>query len=266
MDDFILLNNKLKMPSIGYGVYKILPIFTEKCVLQAIDTGYRLIDTAQCYGNEKAVGNAVRKSGIDRQEFFITTKLWNCRGYKDTKESITNSLKRLNLNYIDLLLIHEPTGNYIDTYKVMEEFYNMGLLKAIGVANFLEDTFINLIEQIDIIPVVNQVETHVFRQQHQLHKLLKNYHVQLESWSPLACGKNNFFHNSLLRKLAEKYSKSVAQIGLKFLHQQNIIVIPKSTHLERMIENRNILDFTLSDDDMLELQQLDEDRSLFNWW
>ena len=260
----ITLNNGIKMPKIGYGVYQIPSSITEKCVSDAINVGYRSIDTAQCYGNEQAVGNAVRKFDIDRSEFFITTKLWGGYGYSDTLDSIENSLKRLDLDYIDLLLIHEPTGNFIDIYRAMEDFYSDGKLKAIGVANFLESNFLKLIKNVDIIPQINQVETHVFRQQTELRDILKEHNVQIESWSSMACGQNNFFNNEVLKNIAVKHSKTVAQVGLRFLHQQDIIIIPKSTHKARMIENKNILDFELDEKDMAEIKKLDKDRSLFN--
>jgi len=262
----ITLNNGIKMPKIGYGVYQIPQFSTEQCVDDAISVGYRSIDTAQCYGNEQAVGSAVRKSGIDRNEFFITTKLWGGYGYSDTLDSIEKSLKRLDLDYIDLLLIHEPSGDFVEIYRAMEDFYSDGKLKAIGVANFLESNFLKLIENVDVIPQINQVETHVFRQQTDLRKILKEYNVQIESWSPMACGQNNFFKNETLKKIANKHNKTVAQVGLRFLYQQDIIIIPKSTHKERMIENRDILDFELDEKDMDEIKKLDEGKSLFGWW
>lgn len=266
MQDFILLNNRVQMPRIGYGVYQIPSLFTKKCVCEAIEAGYRSIDTAQCYGNEKAVGAAVRSCGILREEFFITTKLWGGTGFADTMDSIESSLKRLDLDYIDLLLIHEPTGNFLEIYRAMEKFYERGKLRAIGVANFLEDHFLKLIKNVDVKPQINQVETHVFRQQKQLRALLKEQGVQIESWSPLARGKNNFFKNEVLSRIAAKHQKTVAQVGLRFLYQQDIIVIPKSTHQERMIENKSITHFTLDEADMAQIEALNKEQSLFNWW
>lgn len=265
-NNFIVLNNGIKMPKIGYGVYQIPSYKTESCVADAIKCGYRSIDTAQCYGNERAVGNAVRKSGIARNEFFITTKLWGCRGYEDTLRSIESSLKELNLDYIDLLLIHEPTGNFLEIYRAMEKFYNEGKLKAIGVANFLEENYLKLVKNVKVIPAVNQVETHVFRQQHELRRLMSKYGTQLESWSPLACGQHNFFGNKVLNKIAVAHGRTIAQIGLRYLYQQGIIIIPKSTHIERMTENMNILDFSLTRDEMETIKSLDEGKSLFSWW
>ena len=237
MQDTIKLNNGVEMPRIGYGVYQIPSSVTERCVKDALSVGYRSVDTAQCYGNERAVGAAVRASGLPRSEVFITTKLWGGRGYEDTVSSIDGSLKALNLDYIDLLLIHEPTGDYLEIYRAMENAYKNGKLRAIGIANFLEDNFNRLVSNCTIIPAVNQVETHVFRQQNKLRRLLDENGTIHESWSPLACGQNGFFSNPVLKEIGEKYGKSIAQIGLRFLYQQDIVIIPKSTHIERMKEN-----------------------------
>lgn len=266
MTNTVTLNNGVEMPRIGYGVYQIPSSITERCVKDALTVGYRSVDTAQCYGNERAVGNAIRNSGIPRGEVFVTTKLWGGRGYKDTVISIDHSLNALNLDYIDLLLIHEPTGDFCEIYRAMEDAYQAGKLRAIGVANFLEANYKRLLKTAKIIPAVNQVETHVFRQQKQLRKLLNENGTVHESWSPLACGENNFFGNPVLKEIGVKYGKTVAQVGLRFLYQQNIVIIPKSTHIERMRENLDILDFELSVEDMSALYQLDTGRSQFNWW
>ena len=266
MTNTITLNNGVEMPRIGYGVYQIPFSITERCVKDALTVGYRSVDTAQCYGNERAVGNAIRNSGIPRNEVFVTTKLWGGYGYKDTIISIDRSLQALNLDYIDLLLIHEPTGDFCEIYRAMENAYQQGKLCAIGVANFLESNYKRLLKTAKIIPAVNQVETHVFRQQKQLRKLLDENGTVHESWSPLACGENNFFSNPDLKEIGAKYAKTVAQIGLRFLYQQNIVIIPKSTHIERMRENLDILDFELSDEDMNALYQLDTGKSQFHWW
>ena len=264
--DNIMLNNGIEMPRIGYGVYQIPSVITEKCVTDALSVGYRSIDTAQCYGNEKQVGKAVKKSGLARDEVFITTKLWGGRGYKDTVASIDSSLKAIGLDYIDLLLIHEPTGDYLEIYRAMEDAYKAGKLRAIGVANFLEDNFRRLCDNCTVIPAVDQVETHIFRQQKGLRKLLDKAGTIHESWSPLACGRNGFFRNPVLLRIADRYGKTVAQVGLRFLYQQDIVIIPKSTHIERMKENIDILDFSLSYDEMNELKALDLGKSLFGWW
>ena len=201
-----------------------------------------------------------------REKIYVTTKLWGCRDYKDTLFSIDSSLKALNLDYIDLLLVHEPTGDFNEIYRAMEDVYSSGRLRAIGVANFLGKNFQRLMQTAKIIPAVNQIETHVFRQQREMNKILDENGIVHESWSPLACGQNGFFRNTVLREIGNKYNKSIAQIGLRFLYQQNIVVIPKSTHIERMRENLDILDFALTDDDMKRIYELDLNRSMFGWW
>ena len=266
MENNIRLNNGVEMPMIGYGVYQIPSAETERCVTDALNVGYRSIDTAQCYGNEKQVGKAVKRSGLARDEVFITTKLWGGRSYADTVRSIDSSLKALDLDYIDLLLIHEPTGDCLEIYRAMEDAYKAGKLRSIGVANFLEDNFKRLTANCTIIPAVDQVETHIFRQHKNLRKLLDEKGTVHQSWSPLACGKNGFFRDPVLTKIGAKYSKTAAQTGLRFLYQQNIVIIPKSTHIERMRENLAILDFELTPDEIAELQALDMNRSLFGWW
>ena len=266
MEKYIELNNGVKMPMVGFGVYQIPAALTERCVLDALNIGYRHIDTAQCYGNERAVGTAVRKSELNRDEVFLTTKIWGSRGYRDTELSINESLRLLQTDYIDLFLIHEPSGDYVEIYRAMEDACRAGKLRAIGVANFLEDNYLKLIANCEIIPAVDQLETHVFRQQGKMQSLLKEHGTLLTSWSPLACGQNNIFHNQVLMKIAESHGKTVAQVALRWLIQRGIPVIPKSTHEERMRENFEILDFTLTDAEMIEIATLDQDRSLFNWW
>lgn len=266
MENHVILNNGVQVPQIGYGVYQIPSAITERCVTDALSVGYRSIDTAQCYGNEKQVGMAIKKSGLAREEVFITTKLWGVRGYSDTVKSIDSSLKALDMDYIDLLLIHEPTGDYLDIYRAMEDAYKAGKLRSIGVANFLEDNFRRLTENCTVIPAVNQVETHIFRQQKKLRKLLDEKGTIHESWSPLACGRNGFFRNPVLTETGAKYGKTAAQIGLRFLYQQGIIIIPKSTHIERMRENLAIFDFELTEIETNALYELDLGKSLFGWW
>ena len=266
MEDFIKLNNGVEMPRIGYGVYQIPSSITGRCVEDALSVGYRSVDTAQCYGNERAVGAAVRASDLPRREVFITTKLWGGRRYRDTVSSIDASLKALNLDYIDLLLIHQPTGDFNEIYRAMEDAYREGKLRAIGVANFLEANFKSLLKTASIVPAVNQVETHAFRQQKSLRELLDEKGTAHESWSPLACGQNGFFSNPVLKEIGARHGKSIAQAGLRFLYQQDIVIIPKSTHIERMKENRDILDFELTADEIEALKELDLDRSQFGWW
>jgi len=264
--EYVTLNNGVKMPVLGYGTYQTLPRITEKCVADAIHFGYRSIDTAQCYGNEKEVGLACRKSSIARKELFITTKLWACRSYQDTLYSIDSSLKKLNMDYIDLLLIHEPTGDVHEIYRAMETAYSEGKLRAIGISNFLEERYLDLINHCKIIPAINQVETHVFRQQKKLRRLECQIGTKHESWSPLACGKNGIWQNPTLIKISKNHNKSVSQIALRFLLQQGIIVIPKSIKSEHMKENLAVLDFDLDVEEMQVIEKLEVGRSLFGWW
>lgn len=266
MENTIRLHNGVEMPRIGYGVYQISPSQTERCVLDALSVGYRSIDTAQCYYNEAEVGKAIRSSGIARNEVFVTTKLWGGQGYADTVRSIDQSLRHLDMDYIDLLLIHEPSGDYKEIYRAMENALHNGKLRAIGVANFLDDTFVDLVENCEIMPMVNQIETHPFRQQTEMQGLCRKCGTVLEAWSPLACGKNGIFHNRLLTSIADAHGKSVVQVVLRWLYQRDIIIIPKSTHRERMIENLSIFDFSLTDEEMSLIATLDRDKSLFNWW
>ena len=265
MEERITLNNGNGMPMIGYGVYQIPSSITERCVIEALETGYKLIDSAQCYGNETEVGKAVRVSGIPRKELFITTKVWGTRRYNDTVHSIQKSLDRLG-TYIDLLLIHEPSGDYNEIYVALEDSLSSGDVKSIGVANFLNETFLDLVKNCRIIPAVDQIETHIFRQQVQMHEMLQEYGTVLQSWSPLACGRGNIFENPILKSIAEKHHKTIAQVALRWLIQRGIPVIPKSTHKERMIENIRILDFELTKEDMEYINKLDKGKSLFNWW
>lgn len=260
----VKLNNGVEMPVLGYGVYQIPPEECERCVLDALSVGYRSIDTAQAYHNEEGVGNAINKCGIPREELFITTKIWISNGgYEKAKASIEESLRKLQTDYIDLLLIHQPFNDYYGTYRAMEEAYKSGKVRAIGVSNFYPDRFIDLAEFNEIKPAINQIETHVFNQQVKPQEIMKSYGTQLMSWGPFAEGKNNFFTNETLITIAKKYSKSVAQVALRFLIQRNVVVIPKSTHKERMIENFDVFDFTLSDKDMKAITALDKGESLF---
>ncbi len=264
--EYVTLNNGVKMPILGYGTYRTPPRITEQCVSDALSVGYRSIDTAQCYGNEREVGLACRKSEIPRSELFITTKLWACRGYQDTLRSIDGSLKNIGMGYIDLLLIHEPTGDVREIYRAMETAYQDGKLKAIGVSNFLGERYLDLVDNCGVIPAVNQVETHVFRQQEKLRRLEKRIGTKHESWSPLACGENGIFGNGVLSAIAERHRKSAAQVALRFLTQQGIVAIPKSTRIGRMKENLASLDFDLADEEMREIRRLEIGQSLFGWW
>lgn len=262
--DFVTLNNGVKMPQLGYGVYQVKNEECERCVLDAISVGYRSIDTAQSYGNEDAVGSAIAKCGVPRDQLFLTTKVWiSNEGYEKAKASIDKSLKNLQTDYIDLLLIHQPFGDYYGTYRAMEEAYKAGKLRAIGVSNFYPDRLIDLCQFVEVTPAVNQVETHVFQQQKVAHEYMEKYHVQHESWGPFAEGRKDFFTNPILVEIGEKYGKSSAQVALRFLLQSDVVVIPKSTHKERMEQNINVFDFTLSGEDMAAIRKLDEGESLF---
>lgn len=260
----VKLNNGVEMPVLGYGVYQVTPEECERCVMDAISVGYRSIDTAQAYHNEEGVGNAIRKCSVSRNELFITTKIWISNGgYEKAKASIKSSLEKLQTDYIDLLLIHQPFNDYYGTYRAMEAAYKAGQVRAIGVSNFYPDRFIDLAEFSEITPAVNQVETHVFNQQVKAQEIMKNYGTQLMSWGPFAEGRNHFFTNETLLSIAGKYGKSVAQIALRFLIQREIVVIPKSTHKERMAENFNVFDFALTEGDMKAIAALDRGESLF---
>ena len=260
----IKLNNGVEMPILGYGVFLVNPKECERCVNDAIDVGYRMIDTAQAYYNEEGVGTAIKKSGIKRDEFFLVTKVWITNsGEEKAAKSIDESLKKLQTDYVDLLLIHQPFGDYYGTYRAMEKAYKDGKTRAIGVSNFFPDRFVDLCNFIEIKPMVNQMETHVFQQEKTLRKYMDKYSTQLMSWSPMARGDNNFFKNEVLKSIGDKYNKTVAQVALRFLTQENVIVIPKSTHKERMKENFEIFDFELSCDDMNTLKALDKGESIF---
>ena len=258
------LNNGVEMPQMGYGVYQVSPSECERCVSDALRTGYRLIDTAQAYHNEEGVGNAVRKSGIDRRDIFLVSKIWISNyGYKKAKRSIDESLNRLQTDYIDLMLLHQPFCDRYGAYQALEEAYKEGKLRAIGVSNFYPDHFIDLASNVEIIPAVNQVETHVFNQQIAPQKIMKEFGTQIMSWGPFAEGRNAFFTNPLLKKIGEKYGKSVAQVALRWLIQRDVVVIPKSTHIERMRQNIDIFNFSLSEEDMAAIATLDTGKSLF---
>lgn len=260
----VKLSNGVEMPILGYGVYQVTPEECERCVSDALSVGYRMIDTAQAYYNEEGVGRAVKKSGIPREELFLVTKVWiSNAGYEKAKASIDESLRKLQTDYIDLLLIHQPFNDYYGTYRAMEEAYKAGKLRAIGVSNFYPDRFIDLAEFCDIKPMVNQVETHVFNQQRRPQEIMKEYGTQIMSWGPFAEGRNDFFTNPVLKVIGEKYGKSVAQTALRFLIQRDVVVIPKSTHKERMMQNLDVFDFSLSAEDMETIGKLDKGESLF---
>lgn len=259
------LNNGVEMPILGFGVYQI-PDYDEckRAVLDALETGYRLIDTAAAYFNEKAVGDAIKESGINRKELFITTKLWiNNAGYENAKKGFETSMEKLQLDYLDLYLIHQPFGDYYGSWRAMEELYENKKVRAIGVCNFYPDRLMDLAEHNKIKPAINQIETHPFFQREYDNEIMKNYGTQIESWGPFAEGRGDMFTNPILSEIGKKYNKSAAQVILRWLIQRNVVVIPKSVHKERMIENFNIFDFELSADDMDKIKSMDTEKSLF---
>ncbi|MEH2423303.1 MAG: aldo/keto reductase [Nostoc sp.] len=261
----VVLNNGLEMPILGFGVFQMTDLEEcERSVSDAIKIGYRLIDTAASYGNEEAVGKAIQKSGVARDEIFITTKLWiQDADYESTKKAFQRSLDKLRLDYLDLYLIHQPYGDVYGAWRAMQELYREGCTKAIGVSNFYPDRLINLIIHNEVVPAVNQIETHPFHQQIETQKLLQENKVQIESWGPFAEGKNNIFSNELLLSIAGKYQKTVAQVILRWLTQRGVVAIPKSVRTERMVENFNIFDFELSPEDMNAIISLDTNKSSF---
>ena len=261
----VILNNGVEMPILGFGVFQIRDENEcEQAVYDAIMSGYRLIDTAASYLNEEAVGRAIKRSGVAREELFITTKLWvQDTGYESTKKAFEKSLERLQLDYLDLYLIHQPFGDVYGSWRAMEELYREGKIRAIGVSNFYPDRLTDFIIHNEVVPAVNQVETHPFCQQIESAKLMKEKNVQIESWGPFAEGRNNMFQNETLVSMAEKYDKSVAQVVLRWLTQRGVVVIPKSVRKERMIENFNIFDFELSQEDIERIATLDTKESLF---
>lgn len=266
MENFMILNNEVKIPRIGYGVYEISPSITEECVSNALKVGYRHIDTSVYYSNEYEVGGAIKNSGIPREKIFITTKICGASNYNRACEMIENALNKLQVDYIDLMLIHWPSGDNLAMYKAMENYYKQGKLSAIGLSNFYGRDLDNILNNCEVMPVVNQIETHVFRNQKQMQKLLQNNNIILESWSPLASGANNIFSNQILLEIGKKYYKSVAQVALRYLYQRDILIIPRTTQIERMKENIDILDFNLSDDDISKIETLDKGKSLFGWY
>jgi 2,5-diketo-D-gluconate reductase A len=261
----VILNNGVEMPILGFGVFQMNdPKECEQAVYDALMAGYRLIDTAASYLNEEAVGRAIKRSEVPREELFITTKLWvQDAGYESTKNAFAKSLERLQLDYLDLYLIHQPFGDVHGSWRAMEELYREGKIKSIGVSNFHPDRLIDLIIHNEVIPAVNQVETHPFNQQIESAQFMKENHVQIQSWGPFAEGKNDIFQNEVLVSIAEKHNQSVAQVILRWLTQRGVVVIPKSVRKERIIENFNIFDFELSQEDMEKISTLDTKQSLF---
>ena len=261
----VTLNNGIEMPILGFGVYQIPDaVECERSVADALELGYRSIDTAAAYMNEKAVGQAIKNSGIARRELFVTTKLWiQDQGYEKTKKAFGKSLENLQTDYLDLYLIHQPFGDVYGSWRAMQELYREGLIKAIGVSNFMPDRLLDLILYNEIVPAVNQIETHPFHQQAATQKFLEDAGVRIESWGPFAEGRNNLFQNETLAGIGKQYGKSVAQVTLRWLVQRWVVAIPKSTRKERMQENFDIFDFELSDADMAAIALLDKGQSAF---
>ena len=260
----VTLNNGVVMPQIGCGVYQVSPAECERCVSDALSVGYRMIDTAQAYHNEAGVGAAVKKSGIARNELFLVSKVWISNyGFDKAKASIDESLRKLGTDYIDLMLLHQPFCDRYGAYRALEAAYKEGKVRAIGVSNFYPDHFIDLASNVEIVPAVNQVETHVFDQQVEAQGYMKELGTHMMAWAPLAEGRNNFFSNPMLEEIGRKYGKSVAQVALRWLIQRDIIIIPKSVHIERMQQNLDIFDFELSQEDMAAIAALDTKQSLF---
>lgn len=262
--EYVTLNNGVKMPILGYGVFQVSQKECESCVLDAIKIGYRLIDTAQSYFNEEAVGNAIEKCGIPREELFITTKVWiDNYGYEKTKTSVLESMKKLKTDYLDLVLLHQPFGDYYSSYRALEEMYKDGKIRAIGVSNFYPDRLSDICAFNEITPQVNQVETNPFNQQIKAQENMIKHNVQIEAWAPFGEGRNNMFTNSTLNMIGKKHQKTVAQVILRWLIQRNVVALAKSTHIERMRENFDIFDFELSKEDMDTIKTLDTGKSLF---
>lgn len=263
--EYITLNNGVKMPKVGFGVYQVTD--QNEChqaVLDAIDVGYRLIDTAQAYGNEEAVGEAIKMSGVDRKDLFITTKVWISNyGYEKAKMSVEESLKKMQLDYLDLVLLHQPFNDYYGAYQALVDLYKEGKIKAIGVSNFYPDRLVDMAIFSEVTPAINQVEVNVFHQQKEAQVYNEKYGVQLEAWAPFAEGRNNMFSNPELKAIGEKYRKTVAQVILRWLVQRNIVPLSKSVKKSRMEENINIFDFELSKEDMDKISEMDKKESSF---
>ena len=262
--EYVTLNNGVKMPILGYGVYQVTQQECERCVLDALSVGYRSLDTAQSYFNEEQVGSAIKKSGVPREEIFLTTKVWvEHYGYEQAKQSVLDSMNKLQTDYLDLVLLHQPFSDAYGAYRALEELYEQGRLRAIGISNFYVDRMVDFASFNRIRPMVNQVETHIFNQQKTLKQWADKYEVQLEAWAPFGEGRKGTFDNPVIGQIAAKYQKTPAQVMLRWLIQRGIVVIPKSTHKERMEENFQVFDFALSKEDMEAIAALDHEESSF---
>lgn len=262
--EYITLSNGVQMPILGYGVYQVTKEECERCVLDALNTGYRSIDTAQAYFNEEEVGSAIQKSGVAREEIFLTSKVWiENYGYESCKRSVEESLKKLRTDYLDLMLLHQPFSDYYGAWRALEDLYDQGKLRAIGISNFYPDRLVDIASFARIRPMVNQVETHPFHQQRKAKEYMDKYGVRIEAWAPFGEGRGGLFENETLKEIGEKYKKTAAQVILRWHIQRGVIVIPKSTHIERMKENFDVFDFVLSDGDMSRIAALDKAESSF---
>lgn len=262
--EYVTLNNGIKMPILGYGVYQVTQEECERCVLDALKVGYRSLDTAQSYFNEEQVGNAIQKSGVPREEIFLTTKVWvEHYGYEQAKASVMESMRKLQTDYLDLVLLHQPFSDTYGAYRALEELYAEGKIRAIGISNFYVDRMVDFASFNQIKPMVNQVETHIFQQQKELKEWADKYGIQLEAWAPFGEGRNGIFDNSVVREIGARYHKTAAQVMLRWNIQRGIVVIPKSTHLERMKENFEVFDFVLTSEEMAAIADLDRAESSF---
>lgn len=262
--EYITLSNGVKMPQLGYGVYQVTQEECERCVLDALQVGYRSIDTAQSYFNEEQVGAAIEKSGIPREEIFLTTKVWiENYGYENAKTSVLESIKKLRTDYLDLCLLHQPFSDYYGAWRALEELYEAGKIRAIGVSNFYPDRMVDIASFARIRPMVNQVETHPFNQQKLAKEYMDKYGVQIEAWAPFGEGRGGLFENETLKAIGAKYGKTTAQVMLRWHIQRGVVVIPKSTHIDRMEENFQVFDFALSEEDMNTIGKMDREKSSF---
>lgn len=262
--DYVTLSNGVRMPQLGYGVYQVTKEECKRCVLDALKAGYRLIDTAQSYNNEEEVGQAIAESGVPREEIFLTTKIWMSKyGYENCKASVLESMKKLQVEYIDLVLLHQPFGDTYGAWRALEEFYEAGTIKAIGISNFYVDRMVEFAKFNKAMPMVNQMEVHILNQQKVLKEWADKYGIQLEAWAPFGEGRGGTFENPVIAEIAAKYGKTPAQVMLRWHLQRGVVVIPKSTHAERMAENINVFDFALSEDDMATIADLDTATSAF---
>ena len=261
---YVALSNGVKMPILGYGVYQVTKDECERCVLDALKAGYRSLDTAQSYFNEEEVGSAMKKSGIPREEIFLTSKVWvEHYGYEEARKSVEESLRKLQTDYLDLMLLHQPFNDYYGAYRALEDLYDEGKLRAIGVSNFYPDRLVDLASFTRIPPMVNQIETHVLNQRIEDHAWMEKYHIAHEAWAPFGEGRGGLFDNEVLKQIGEKYGKTAAQVMLRWNIQRGVIVLPKSTHKERMIQNLDVFDFALTDEDMDAIAALDTKTSSF---